>query len=134
MQELTWNITIGLILALALVFVFVVARSRDGANYDRIQRGAGRFRVYYFWVLVAVIFVATVVTLSGLPYPRQQRAGDRPQIINTAAFQWYWELSRNEVSANRPVEFRVTGADVNHGFGLYDGSLRLLAQTQAMPG
>jgi heme/copper-type cytochrome/quinol oxidase subunit 2 len=33
-----------------------------------------------------------------------------------------------------PVEFQVTSADVNHGFGIYDRSGRLLAQTQAMPG
>ena len=28
----------------------------------------------------------------------------------------------------------VTSADVNHGFGIYDADLRLVAQTQAMPG
>ena len=38
------------------------------------------------------------------------------------------------MSVGEPVEFRVTSADVNHGFGIYDESLRLLAQTQAMPG
>ncbi|MGH8399001.1 MAG: hypothetical protein ACRETA_12285, partial [Gammaproteobacteria bacterium] len=33
-----------------------------------------------------------------------------------------------------PVEFRVTAADVNHGFAIYDNLGVLLAQTQAMPG
>lgn len=134
MQELTWTITLGLVLALALVFVVVAARSGNGANYSLIQRGANRFRVYYFWALIAVISVATIVTLSRLPYPAKQAAGDAPQVINATAFQWYWELTGEKVSANRPVEFRVSAKDVNHGFGLYDSSLRLLAQTQAMPG
>ncbi len=34
----------------------------------------------------------------------------------------------------RPVEFRVTAGDVNHGMGVYDETLRLLVQVQAMPG
>jgi cytochrome c oxidase subunit II len=34
----------------------------------------------------------------------------------------------------KAVEFHVTGSDVNHGFGIYDPQLRLVAQTQAMPG
>jgi cytochrome c oxidase subunit 2 len=49
-------------------------------------------------------------------------------------YQWRWELSRTEVIAGQPVEFRITSADVNHGFGIYDTNLRLVAQTQAMPG
>jgi cytochrome c oxidase subunit 2 len=134
MQELTWNITLVLILALAAVFLFVVARSGNGVDFVPIQDRANRLRVFYFWALVSAIFVATIVTLSGLPYPAGQPLKGEPQIVNATAFQWYWELSRKEVEPNRTVEFRVGGADVNHGFGLYDASLRLLAQTQAMPG
>jgi cytochrome c oxidase subunit 2 len=32
------------------------------------------------------------------------------------------------------VVFRVTGADVNHGFGVYNENLELVTQVQAMPG
>ena len=134
MQEITWNITVVLVLALALVFVFVALRSRAAADFARIQERTNRIRVYYFWALIATIAVATVATLSGLPYPRSQALRGEPQIVNARAFQWYWELTREEVEANRPVEFRVTASDVNHGFGLYDSSLHLVAQTQAMPG
>jgi len=38
------------------------------------------------------------------------------------------------VEVGKPVVFKVTGADVNHGFGIYNEDLRLLGQTQAMPG
>jgi cytochrome c oxidase subunit 2 len=55
-------------------------------------------------------------------------------VIRAAGHQWRWELSKTEVVAGKPVEFHVTGADVNHGFGIYDPQLRLVAQTQAMPG
>ena len=46
----------------------------------------------------------------------------------------YWDLDQSEVVAGEPVEFRVTSADVNHGFGVYDATGVLVAQTQAMPG
>ena len=32
------------------------------------------------------------------------------------------------------MQFRVSSADINHGFALYDPEMRLVAQTQAMPG
>ena len=32
------------------------------------------------------------------------------------------------------MEFHVTSKDVNHGFALYDPDMRIVAQTQAMPG
>ncbi|PXV76312.1 hypothetical protein [Nitrosomonas eutropha] len=38
------------------------------------------------------------------------------------------------VKSGQPVEFQVSAADVNHGFGIYDENLVLIAQTQAMPG
>jgi len=134
MQELTWNITIVLVLALAAVFIFVVMRSSEVGDFAPIQQRANRLRVAYFWTLAAAILLATIVTLSTLPYPGNQPLRDEPQTVNATAYQWYWELTRQEFEANRTVEFRVTGADVNHSFGLYDSSLRLLAQTQAMPG
>lgn len=50
------------------------------------------------------------------------------------AHQWYWQLSRKQVEAGVPVEFRVTSADVNHGFAIYAPDDRIVIQTQAMPG
>ena len=134
MQELTWNITVLLVLALAAVFVFVAARSAKSAEFMPIQRRANRLRGWYVTALAVAIVAATAVTLGNLPYPRNQPILGERQTVNATAFQWYWELSGQEVETGRTVEFRVSSADVNHGFGLYDSSLRLLAQTQAMPG
>lgn len=55
-------------------------------------------------------------------------------MVNVTSAQWHWELDRKKVALGKPVEFRVTSTDVNHGFGLYDQAGRLVAQTQAMPG
>jgi cytochrome c oxidase subunit 2 len=43
-------------------------------------------------------------------------------------------LSSNRFTAGVPVEFRVTSADVNHGFAIYGPDDRIVTQTQAMPG
>jgi cytochrome c oxidase subunit 2 len=48
--------------------------------------------------------------------------------------QWFWEISTPRVPAGTTVAFRVTSADVNHGFAIYDADLHVVAQTQAMPG
>ncbi len=55
-------------------------------------------------------------------------------MVNATGVQWYWDLDREEVAAGEPVELRVTSTDVNHGFAIYDGAGRLVAQTLAMPG
>lgn len=56
------------------------------------------------------------------------------QVVDAIGYQWWWELSTDRVQAGQPVEFRLTSGDVNHGFGIYDENLRLVAQAQAMPG
>jgi cytochrome c oxidase subunit 2 len=55
-------------------------------------------------------------------------------IVNATGHQWAWEVKPATVPVNALVEIRVTGADVNHGFGLYDANNRLITQTQGMPG
>ncbi|MBS0570042.1 MAG: cytochrome oxidase, partial [Proteobacteria bacterium] len=42
--------------------------------------------------------------------------------------------SNTTLTAGSPVEFRVTSADVNHGFAIYAPDGRIAIQTQAMPG
>ena len=54
--------------------------------------------------------------------------------MQATGHQWAWELTPSTVRAGQLVEIRVTGADVNHGFGVYDANDRLVTQTQAMPG
>jgi cytochrome c oxidase subunit 2 len=73
----------------------------------------------------------SVVTLAGMP---RNENGTGAEVVTVTGGQWYWNLDREQVPAGVPVEFRVTSVDVNHGIGLYDPELRLLGQTQAMPG
>ena len=103
-----------------------------GHNINLAER-AYRIRRVFFWALVLTGTPLTFYTLADLPYDIA-RAGEPPQVIEAVGHQWRWALSADRVVAGREVEFRVTSADVNHGFGIYDADMRLVAQTQAMPG
>lgn len=53
--------------------------------------------------------------------------------VQVTASQYLWSVE-GHVSTGGKVEFAVTSADVNHGFGVYDPSGHLVGQVQAMPG
>ena len=133
-QAIVWAVTVVLVIAMALVFTFVAWRSGDRIEYADIQQLGLRIRSRLFWLLIIISTPLTIFTLIDLPYGAATRASGDVQVIEVKGFQWYWELSQHQVTAGQPVEFRVTAGDVNHGMGIYDSSLRLVAQVQAMPG
>ena len=139
MQQIAWLLSLGLMLLVALGFTFVAVNSdRRADDYKPLQLRAYRIRAKLFWALVFVLGPAMIYTLLDLPYgaghAHANSSGTPAVSIEAKGFQWRWELSRNQVPVGQPVEFRVTSADINHGFGLYDPEMRLVAQTQAMPG
>lgn len=62
--------------------------------------------------------------------------------MNVVGRQWSWQANLEgqppggvlRLVTGSPVEFRVTSADVNHGFAIYAPDGRIVIQTQAMPG
>ena len=134
MQEFAWLFSLALIIICAVVFLAVIMRTGNEVKGSDLPVSPYHYRRPSFWALVGIGVLITIVTLSDLPYAAQGAASKPSQVVEAKGYQWYWELSREKLIAGEPVEFRVTSADVNHGFGIYDESLRLLAQTQAMPG
>lgn len=133
-QSIAWQVTVVLVVLVALGFLFVVRRASERSDYEPIKSKASRTRGIVFWALVLVSAAVIAVSLAHLPYAARAGDSDAVEVIRASGHQWRWELSKNQVVAGKPVEFHVTGADVNHGFGIYDPQLRLVAQTQAMPG
>lgn len=139
MQELAWQASLILMAIVALGFGFVAINSgRRYEDYAPLQKRAYRLRAVLFWVVVVVFGSAMVYSLFDLPYDvTYARGADdvRPaHVVQVTGHMWYWELSNTEIEAGYPTEFRVTSADVNHGFGIYDPNMKLVAQVQAMPG
>lgn len=134
MQESVLILSLVLMGLVLWAFVYVVAGSGNKTEYPPVQARAYRLRRYLFGVIViAGVFVAIGTTRS-LPYSATEKVGQESAAIHVEGKQWYWVLSQDSVSVDTPVTFNVTSGDVNHGFGIYDSDLRLLAQTQAMPG
>lgn len=136
-QQVAWLLSLVLMTLLGCVFAFVAgtAGSRE-EDYAPLQKQAYRVRARLFWTLVLLFGPVMIYTLLDLPYDAAgARSSTAPvQVIEAVGYQWRWELSRDRVAAGQPVEFRVSSADVNHGFGIYDPDMRLIAQTQVMPG
>ncbi len=134
-HDSVWWVSVALMGFLAVVFAFVFAGSGEReADYAPLRDRAYRLRTRLFWALVLTLFPAMIYNLVDLPYDAPRSASVAPEVIEVVGRQWSWSLSDTEVTVGRPVEFRVTSADVNHGFGIYDANMRLLGQTQAMPG
>lgn len=133
MQELAWYISLLLIVLIGLVFIRVARNATQAADYHSVQANAYGWRAKVFWGLMVLGVIVAAGTLRGLPYVRAG-APAVPQVVTATGSQWSWDLEPAAIVAGKPVEFRVTSTDVNHGFGIYDADNRLLAQAQAMPG
>lgn len=131
MQENAWTITVVLIALLAVIFLRVLLTSNRQAHDQASSGRPYAFRGAIFWLLILAGVVITFASLRPWPHATQAEAAQRVEVTGA---QWSWQLSQTQVKAGVPVEFLVTSRDVNHGFGIYDASMRMLAQVQAMPG
>lgn len=147
MQNLA--LTIFLIWSSITVAIFVFV-ARSGKSPGELPLNAyKRNRVVLLLGLVTAAVLLLFVTLPLLPYPDEGVAPDR--VIYVSAKQFAFKLSDKPISredamddevflttkpirAGDLVEFRVTAADVTHGFGIYNSRGMDLTQTQAMPG
>lgn len=135
-QNTVFILTIALMGIVLAAFLFVALNaSKDGGDYSPIQARAYSIRAKFFWVLVVGSVLITAITTLDLPYAatRGSLAGVDKQIDVTGR-QWYWELSDSSAKTGDTVVFNVSAADVTHGLGVYDEEMRLIGQTQAMPG
>src|SRR5262249_11212469 len=131
MQVYVLAISLLLMTGVAAAFWWVV---RHGAA-DAPLRSGGPVegcRTGLFWVLVVLGLVVAVATLR--PWPYDASASEDAVVVTVMGGQWSWEIVPQELPAGRPIIFKVTSNDVNHGFGVYDPNGTMLFQTQAMPG
>ena len=117
---------------LIAVFASVARSAHTTGSPDDIAAAAARWRRTTFWGLVVLFIPAIAYSLTRTPYGRDLRTPGT--VVQATGHQWVWELTPSTVRAGELIEIRVTGADVNHGFAVYDTNDRLVTQTQAMPG
>ncbi|MFB4167848.1 cytochrome C oxidase subunit II [Virgibacillus sp. JSM 102003] len=133
-QTVAWIVSLFFMLVVVAVFSFVAWKSQEKREYEPIKKKWYKARTFYGITLVSLMLIITIYTLRELPYnqPVYGAEGD-PTIVDVEAIQFGWNMSDTEFSVGEPVEFHVTSKDVNHGFGIYDEDMNMIAQTQAMP-
>jgi cytochrome c oxidase subunit 2 len=123
-------------LAIAVVFAglfaFVALRSRREVEFERV-RGVG-YRLRKPWLIGLGATLAAVLAALAFFIPASAAEGPDVTEVRVVGGQFYWSLSPDTFRRGEQVVFDVTSADVNHGFGLYDPTGRLIGSVQAMPG
>lgn len=137
LQDVVWIITLSGIGLVSLGFVLVILQADKPADDEATRksaRNARRLQAWLFGILLVGFVVGTWATLRHYPIPPQNKPLDAPQVVDVVGRQWSWQITPSMVEAGSVVEFRVTSADVNHGFALYSPEGLIVSQTQAMPG
>ena len=142
-------LTIFLIWAAITVAIFVFVARSGRSPGELPQKAYKRNRVIFLVGMVTAAVVLLFLTLPLTPYPNEGDAPDR--VIYVSGKQFAFKLSDQPISradalddevflsckpirAGELVEFRISAADVTHGFCVYDQTGKVLTQTQAMTG
>ena len=135
-QDKVFIVTVAGIAMVTAAFAFVALNaSKSTQEYALLQARSYSIRAKFFWVLIVAGVLIAVMTTLDLPYAATR--GNAPAdavVVAVDGRQWYWQLSRTEFKAGDTVVFEVTAGDVTHGLGVYDPEMRMIGQTQAMPG
>lgn len=133
-QQVAWIVSIALIALLAITFIYVLRHSSREGNGAAVAAATGRWRGRVMWGVTLLCIPIVAYTLTEMPYARKAIADIGTIEVQAKGYQWYWEISRTELPVGKPIEFQVTSADVNHGFAIYGPDMKIVTQTQAMPG
>jgi cytochrome c oxidase subunit 2 len=148
MQNLA--ITIFLIWSTITVAIFVFV-ARSGRSPGELPLKAyKRNRVIFLFCLGTAAVLLLFLTLPLTPYPDEGVVPDR--VIYVSGKQFAFKMSDQPISredalddevflkvkepirTGELVEFRISAADVTHGFCIYNREGKVLTQTQAMTG
>lgn len=135
LDNLPWIITLSGLGLIAVTFIIVALKSQQRIeDYPSVTRSAYKIRAIFFSVFLISGVAIAGLTLGDLPYGAHEELNKEAVMVNVMGHQWRWDIDRTELPVNTPVIFNVSSSDVNHGFAIYNDDLKLIAQTQAMPG
>jgi cytochrome c oxidase subunit 2 len=110
---------------LALLLRSTSAKRRAAVDHERLAEGENRWGI----IVVALLVTMLAATIWSLPYDETADAGPETQVVRVQGQQFGWSVQPSTVEAGRPVTFRLSSKDVQHGFGIYEGN-KLLGQVQ----
>lgn len=138
MQDVVLSLSIVLMAILIGVFIWVALSARVAVtDSGPMISSAYRMRSWLFGIGFVALIAVNARTLTLLPYAAtHERAAPPTQLVPVQAVgrQWSWSIKPDTFTVGQTAEFRVTSLDVNHGFAIYGPDMRIVTQTQAMPG
>lgn len=136
-QNVVWTIALVGMGLVAIGFIHIIIQAGKPADDAATRQSAQTARTLQKGLFVALLIVFVTgswATLAKFPIAPQHGADDMKQVVDVVGRQWSWQITPTTIQAGSPVEFRVTSADVNHGFAIYAPDGHIETQTQAMPG
>lgn len=119
--------------ALAAIFALVARQAKRNVEFELVTDTGYRLRRYWLGFLALLLGSGVVFALFVLPYPSASKTSETDATVRVSGGQFYWSTNPSTVKAGTNVDFDVTSADVNHGFGLYDPDGVVIGIVQAMP-
>ncbi|MBK8294890.1 MAG: cytochrome c oxidase subunit II [Solirubrobacterales bacterium] len=117
--------------SLVAIFALVAVQARRNVEFELVTDTGYRLRRYWLAFLALLLTTGVVFSLFFLPYPG---ADETNATVRVSGGLFYWSMNPETVPAGSKINFDVTSADVNHGFGIYDPDGVLIGSVQAMPG
>ena len=105
-----------------IVSIFVIrstaerSRRRAGADLEEVVERENKYALG----VAGSLLVLLAITLAFVPYGDAD--ADDGQIVNVDSFQFGWTLTPDRVRTGEQVVFVIRSKDVQHGFGLFDGT------------
>lgn len=119
-----------IVVALVALFVVVGLNSRRDVPFPVVQKTAYWIRRRWLAILIVLMVAFVGGTMLALPYSRGAANALKVRVVGG---QFYWSISPDTFKQGDSVRFEVTSQDVNHGFGIYSPSGKMIGSVQAMP-
>jgi cytochrome c oxidase subunit 2 len=128
--QLLITVAYAIVMAISVVvFAIIVRSTRTKATEAPAHEKLARNEVRWGYAVIAMLVVLLALTIFQVPYTQTSADASNAQRVVVDAQQFAFTLRPNRVEAGRPVEFSMTSRDVQHGFGIYQGS-KLIFQVQ----
>ncbi len=137
MVKIAGLVTLILDIILVLTTVFLMWSARKAVEHG--NKPVYKVRAYYATALIIALIAIFAFTITRMPY-RALALTPPAATVKVTGHMWYWQFEQEGQPAlgtlpkGEVIEFAVTAADVNHGFGVFDPDGHIVGQTQAMPG
>jgi cytochrome c oxidase subunit II len=123
----------GVVTLVAVILAIMLALSTRGSRPPVDERRLAHRERTWLYIVIAILLTLLFATIWFTPYGHGgTKSGD--VVVRVSSRQFFWRVVPDTFPANREIEFRLTSADVNHGFGIYDPKQHLVVQVQVVPG